>query len=545
MMEAKLTMKIFLSPKKDNRFTAIIISLIFSCIVLIHNQPTNGDAAVYFRSSIAYSEGGISAAIYYYAWPFFSIVLHYVSRLTSLSLLNSGLLINTVLCALLVWGFITIIKELGGNYQTQLIAAVVILLYPYINHFRDNILRDMGYWTFYILAFLYLLRFSAAHRWRYAILWNIAIALATLFRIEGILFAAFAPLFILFKPTLRLPARIGNCLKIYMIPIAIVIAGLITLYSIGTLDFLQGSRVSELLKQIQGGGSKILSALELASTQASTYVLDFYSRHNGLVFVLGGLLGILCNQIVVNLGPVYAILTLHGFLGRRTAFTWDGKAIIVSFATINLLLFAWFMTQHLFISKRYTTAFSLLLLLFVVYSISGIIENYQRKRSMGKGALMLLLILALCYNFIGSLGHFGTNKTYLVEAGQWLKAHSSSKHPIYSNSAQILLYAGRTGNKAWDIDTNKINLTDPEFLGNPEKIETNIVINKHLFRGQTEKMINVLLKSSTPYDYIVLELSRHRSNKIADELEEKLDVERMKVFSNKKGDRVYIYKAVD
>lgn len=545
MMEAKLTMKVVLSPKKDIRFVAVIISLIFSCIVLAYNQPTNGDAIVYFRSAIAYGEGGISAALYYYGWPFFSLLLHYITSFTHISLLNAGLLLNTILCALLVWGFISIIKALGGNYRMQCIAAMIILIYPYINHFRDNILRDMGYWAFYIVAMLYIIRFSNQRNWRNAILWNIAIGLATLFRIEGVIFAAFAPLFILFDPSLRFSSRIGNCLKLYSLPILIVLIGLIAILVIGDFHFLQSSRINEVLVQIQLGGSKSLNVLQTAASQASTYILNYYARHNSMAFVLGGLFTIFCTQIIINLGPVYSVLALHGVLKQRMQIKWNGKAIITSFTVINLMLFAWFMSQRLFISKRYTTGLALLLLIFVVYSVASILEKPRRKRSITRSCAIFLVAIALCYNLIGGLGHFGTNKSYIVKAGKWLKENSSSEDPIYSNTVQVFLYTERTGNNAWDIDLDRINAMQKNGKNGPDALQFNLIQNQHVFKGQTEKFISTLLNSPTQYDYLVLELSRHHDNEIAEKLEGKLDVEKVKTFQNKKGDRVYIYKVVD
>src|SRR6185437_14432921 len=111
----------------------------------------------------------------------------------------------------------------GGDRQTQIFAAIVILLFPYLNHDRDNILRDFGYYAFGLISLYYFIRYFKYPNWRNAICWNVSIVIATLFRVEGLILSALAPLALLFQTQVEFKQRFTSLIKIYSLPFIIAL----------------------------------------------------------------------------------------------------------------------------------------------------------------------------------------------------------------------------------------------------------------------------------------------------------------------------------
>ena len=78
------------------------------------------------------------------------------------------------------------------------LAAGVILLSHELNSVREYIIRDHGFWTFYLSSLFFLLRFFKKPIKSYALGFSLSLAIATLFRVEGSLFLLFLPFYLLY-----------------------------------------------------------------------------------------------------------------------------------------------------------------------------------------------------------------------------------------------------------------------------------------------------------------------------------------------------------
>ena len=159
------------------------LSILFSILELLPANPIDTDALYYVRAGQAYLQGGVHAALLMYRWPFFSILSAWLTQLTGFEIQTSLHVINTLLQAMIVVCFIALVKQLGADARTQRFAALVILIYPFLNYIRVYATRDSGYWAFGLLAVYFLLKFMATARLRYALLWGIAMGVASLFPI--------------------------------------------------------------------------------------------------------------------------------------------------------------------------------------------------------------------------------------------------------------------------------------------------------------------------------------------------------------------------
>lgn len=167
---------------------AAICSTLFSLWAVFRLDLVNNDAIVYLRTAEAYTQGGFNAALQTYGWPFYSIFIAWIQQISSLSYQQSAFLLNSAFFIVICSAFIKLVQLLGANTRVQWWSALLILVYPQLNNYRDFIIRDIGYWAFYLLAIVALASYIQQRKNRHLFLWTLYITMATLFRVEGIFF---------------------------------------------------------------------------------------------------------------------------------------------------------------------------------------------------------------------------------------------------------------------------------------------------------------------------------------------------------------------
>ena len=78
-------------------------------------------------------------------------------------------------------------------------ALGVILLSHQFNSVRQYIVRDHGFWAFYLVSLYFLLKYVEDVSWKNALAWSASLLMATLFRIEGAIFLLTLPCCVLFS----------------------------------------------------------------------------------------------------------------------------------------------------------------------------------------------------------------------------------------------------------------------------------------------------------------------------------------------------------
>lgn len=514
-MFANLQSKVkYLANNYHYYLLAIIGSLIFSYLALSYQQPFNVDGIKYLNTATAFLHGGIHAAIDSYGWPFYSVLIAIVSKLSTLSLENSAFLLNAILNTLTILAFISLIKELGGNGRTQFFGALVILIYPFLNHDRDNILRDFGYYAFALLSLLYFIRFLRTPNWRFALMWGISALIATLFRIEGSVILLAAPLVILVIPKLSLLQRLRTLLKLNTVNI---------LCGIGFLSWLiikkqqmvgNLGRLTEPLFYLQKGFYIIGNNLHAKTELLRQTIFSDNLVHPVTTFLLAGLAGVFVLSLLSTMGLFSLILTYHAFRYRLIP---AEKMVFLGWYTylvLNIIIVCVFLLTQFFLSERYLVLLCLLLLLSTPFSLTTIYSNWSANKDCftGKKWVFPLTCIFLAAMLVNSLGHFGVSKTYIIQTGKWVADNTPQESRVFSNDAQLFYYCHRDGEKNLTR-----NISDENMLVNLQKIN---------------------LKN---YNYLVLTI-RHNQADIEHQLLDFLKTSPIKEFYNNRGDKTLIIK---
>jgi hypothetical protein len=481
-----------------------VTSILFSIWNNLNETVINPDAICYILSADAIAQSGWKAIMQTCPqahWAFYSMLIYSVAHLFSLSSLYAAYGINGFFSLVSVITFIALVREMGGNKKILCFAALTILCFHEFNVVRQYIVRDHGFWTFYLISIFFLFRYFRYERLFYAIGFYFSLILATLFRIEGAIFLLLLPMASWWIPDFTYKKRFYYFL-ILTLPLILIF---ITL-----LIYLQHhlGRVNEVMLQLQHGVHITLSHFEDNQLKLAKYILKQDAVRNAGLFLFLALTVWYGFYIIISLSLGYALLLVYGLYNKNiknikiNLINKLNKRILIFYIIINIGITFIYFVQQMFLSKRYLVALSLTLMLFIPFIIDDLVKKWRAQKN--ARVILSISILLILISAIGSLIHFGHSKKYIKEAGDWLSHHVQNQEKLYTNDLQLMFYS-----KYYKLDIFKI---------------------LPVFKNQ-----NILLKENwRQYDYIALRINQRDEFKSIQQLPEK-------VFNNKRGDRVVIY----
>lgn len=477
---------------RNNLFygSIIFLNILISYGMLLYQQPFNVDGILYLNASQVYLTQGLHAAMQIYPWPLYSVLLAKISQFTSLSLLQTAFLLNAIFTSILVFYFVRLIHLLGGTFRHQCWAAALILLYPYLNHDRYNVLRDFGYYAFFVTSLYYFIAFLNTHKIRDALLWQITLMIATGFRIEGAVLLSLCPIAVLLIPAESFRQKIINFFKSsWILLIALIIA------SICFKSFWHFGRIPDLASALSL--DQLIPLLSQKITALQQQVLNIPGKDDAWLFLTAGIIAVFFHTALETLGFILSALFIYTCLTKSIQIQTKARHGLVVYATIIILTLIVFLLHQLFLVGRYIAPLILICLLLLPF---GLEHLWQKKHWAAK----LIVISILLFNTGASFGQFGPSKTYLIEAGKWIEANTPVNSHIYANNAQLSYYASRN----------------------------NLLYDPNLLLQQTH---------FNDYNYIAITL-RHTDNMMTEQqLLQITGHPPLKVFQNKRGDKTFIF----
>ncbi|MEA3332542.1 MAG: phospholipid carrier-dependent glycosyltransferase, partial [Pseudomonadota bacterium] len=196
---------------------AVLLSFILSLWVSFTGGIVNLDGILYLNVADLLGKGDFSGAAELYGWFFYPLLIAGVHKISGFGLEMSAHLLTALFSALLTYAFLACVRELGGNRKILFLAAIIIIFHPVFMEFRAKIFRDHGYLAFYLLGVLCFLKFYGLPLWRYAFLWGLSMLVATLFRIEGLLFLSMLPTAIIFNKSFTLSKRLYHFARAHLV----------------------------------------------------------------------------------------------------------------------------------------------------------------------------------------------------------------------------------------------------------------------------------------------------------------------------------------
>lgn len=424
----------------------LIASILFSLIVIFQQDLLNKDGVLYVGVADLLQNWRFKDAVALYPWPFFSLLIAAFDMVTGVGLDASAYILVTIFDAAMLVAFILIVKELGGDTRVQIAAVVVVFSLAYLNENRADVIRDHGYWCFYLTSLLLYIKFYKSPGLWLGLGWSAVMLLGALFRIEGLVVWLALPLIVLLRSDTSIRMKVRYLLMSYLLHI--LIGSLFVAYLlVSSDDLLLTTRLGDfklLFGQLLDGLSvdmeRRMSVLEKG-------VLDpRYSSDFAVPSIVGILLIILGSKIITTVTlPLISLFFVPSLraklknLDARTVF------VLVWAGAISMSVLSAILIPRFFLSARWVLPFAFSFLLFVPFMLVRAMGNWNAskgRRRKGITAMYLLLAVLIAYGFLDGLISTSASKYYVKESGIWIKQNLDKGKKVYANDSRIHHYAG-------------------------------------------------------------------------------------------------------
>ena len=418
-------------------------SLLLSLWLIAIDPLVNRDAIIYLRSADAYLQHGFVASQELFGRPLISICFATIHQLTGIPLLYAGQLLNSLFYALLCVGFVATVRALGGDRRVQLIAAIVILSHPILNDHRSSIMRDPAYWAFIMLAFRELLLYSRAPSLGGQLRWFAYVAIASLFRFEGLFFAVLAPLSLLAMRNSEHKWRL--CLRLWL-PQAIVVG-----IAMGTALFIKSTMdpSARLFPAIERYIRKLFSLPDAFAELSASFgesMLGFSSQDDATLALVSGLAAVLLITILRAIMWPWVLVLLWGWKDRISSrLRPDDVILLNSHLLISLTYLAAFTLINRFMLERYACQLVIFLLLYLPFILNSLWHDASKP---WKKLLVLALLLGMS---LDSLYNTDYRKAFIRDARDWVLVNTPEAASIASNDKYLAYFSQRDFD--WDYAT--------------------------------------------------------------------------------------------
>jgi hypothetical protein len=427
---------------------AILLSFLLSVISFNYLlYPAIGvDGVLYLRCAEAYNQGGLKAAMVLYQWPFYSILIAYLHQL-GLSYITAAYFLNTLLQAWVIYFFIRIVFHFNPTPRLGLWALLCILCYSTLNGQRTLLVRDFGYWAFYLTAFWAAVSFLKTEKQQYLWLFGLNILIAALFRVEGVVIAVSTVFLFFCMPGWSFFARCRNSL-IMAWPFWL---GVALFAVIGSHNLYGGGRLQEIYNILLHGASRVLQNETQVVRLLETALRPYYPFIHTEQLYYSMLIGFFIYKVIISPNLVYTGLAVYAWLQKALRLNCREKILWHGLIIVQLLMLFIFLMNQLFLTSRYVLALSLLILLWVPFGIEHI---YQKSRIAQPKWRLIITIAMVCFFTFGLLSsfvHIGASKDYLYNTTRWLQKHTRVEDRIAINDA-IVLYQVKGAIPTWNED---------------------------------------------------------------------------------------------
>lgn len=396
-------------------------SLLLSLIAVMGTATVGRDAALYIDIARKVTEHGPSVAWLTFDWPWFSLLLAATHTVLHIPLELSAYL----WCGLFFAGTCALMVDCVCQRSPQVArwACLVVLAMPAVNAFRNDIIRECGFWFFCTLALWLALRWHARGGWLRAALIHLAIVAAALFRLEAVLLLPALGLWQL--SNLRSSGQRLRLMQFILLPVLGLIAALV-------LGALSSVRVAAYLEMINP--RNVFASFGLLSDQFANSLVNKYSRDEAGRIVFFGILASMSITFVKLMGPFSAPFLLRRNWSVLSTYWRDYRPFAWA-ALIYVVVLILFYVKEQFMNTRYLSFLNLLFVPVLALALDAFFRQFPR---WGK-ALVAVGVLVMLANVVS----ISPGKPHYVEAGHWMEAHTDRETPAYFEDGRISYYAGR------------------------------------------------------------------------------------------------------
>lgn len=432
---------------KKSHFYLILVLLamvLATRVQYIQHGWINPDTVLYFESARLIALGQFKEAVGIFNWPMYSLCIAAAHKITTLNIHHSAQLLTVLFFAITTFSFTKIIELGGGNHKSMFAGALILFSSLYIvGDVLEMLMRDQGFWACFLTSLVFFIRFKTKHQYRDAFFWQVFAVLATLFRIEAIMYLLFLPLALLFEKDQSWKQRISHLIKCNFLNILVGIAIGLALAFSSQLSMQSFGRLKEVFtsKLFQELTYNLVTRGQIMSEQ----VLGKYLEEFAIVGLLLTFAYVMIVKAITTTGLVNFVLAAFSNQQKKlikpaTRATIQATAII-AFVTMGLII-----TKVFVLSSRYVVALAFMLMLMAAFQLGKILtECSQGKTKKGSSKILITLILLfMAGSILKNVWPKADGYNYIKTAAEWAKQHEFEDHKIFFQDVRLRYYSNLT-----------------------------------------------------------------------------------------------------
>lgn len=486
----------------DIQALAALCSVVLSIWSLFLHPVINHDGVTYLRTAAGLAADTQDVRLYY--WPFYSYLIQWAQLLTNVDLLTAARIINILLDALLAFAFVHLVAEAGGDNKTKWWALVIILSLPYLNDNRSEIIRDHGYWAFFTLAAVFYFRMYRQFKLSTLLGWVASLLLATLFRIEGLVFLAMAPLGLLLNDAQGVKQRLKWVATLYL---PLLLVAVLWFFMADSLSLFQG-RITELQRYFQDFINIFQQDFPHKAALLKQKVLPHVGQDIATFSIyLIPLLMIAKDVITAVTIPYMLILVFRSYFKPRLADDNLTKAWLY-LVLLNVVLLLVFVLIRQIMVARYVMPLAFLLLIPVSFALADFFTRAKQSHQAKHKVVYYAILLGVVMLFADGLISTSERKTYIIDAADWVRENLPQESVLASND---------------------------------DLLKFHFYVNQGYMDEVQYQTVDIRFQTIKNARYLVLPVKRGKPNNQGLEKIKGFTFEKQTEFLNKKGDGYIIY----
>lgn len=492
-----ITAKLYtLTHKQLIALFTLVSALLTAWIMYLQHGWITDDSVLYFEVARLFAEGEWQQGFALYGWPLYPGLIAILHKVSGLGIQSAAQAWNIFFFALTTYSFLTLIRLAGGNRQAVIGGALLLFSTPYIvGDILPMLLRDEGFWAFFLLSLGFLLKFQRTGQFKYALYWQIFIIIAMLFRIEAFVYLLLVPLFIFRNNTHPLQKRLRSYGQTQILTLSAGIGlGLLLAFSPG-LQLEDLGRIRELFTTFSRLYAQLTDGLAAKAQLVGELILGKYLDDYGMLSVLLTLVSIVIIKIIGATGlPAMLMLALPQPERLRHLHE-EAREIIIWVIAVGVAIASIILLNRFILSSRYLAPLAFMLLLLGAFALSNIWDYLRGKGSgkPGKQFALSVILLLLCINFIKNLLPPAADHNFEQAAVSWVKDNNPREGTVFISDAKLRYYAGqpydgRSDPWQWTLQAIRNNsIHDYDYLLlslNGENVEQSQYLDKILMQHE-------------------------------------------------------------
>jgi len=432
------------SENKNGLLYIICISLTFKAFLFMSDSVVNKDGLLYIAAAQKFAEGNFSEGISIYQMPFYPLLIAIVHFLIP-DWVTAGRMISVVFVVLTLIPLYYTTNELFDR-KAAFWACLAFAIAPVPNRWADSIIRDSGFIFCMAWTVFFALRSIQSQR----IIFFAAAALlswiSVLFRLEGIIFILFFPVYLFALCVNRENDKISLLKGAFLWILFLLVFSVVFISAFGWDGIISLNRGRDIIIQVQKfftfgfmDNYYVISEQLINLEKFSPYpggMQNFAetARHYIPIIYLFGLF----ETLIVVLFPLFAVPLFWGFKDSMQ----KKRIFILCVFSAFMFMAYYFLIKEDFIQKRSLSVPALLLYPWIGAGIQRLFEYLSVRFS--KRAFATVLVLFILLPVYQSIEHELEEDMSLMAAAEWIEKEANpEKLKIVTPDARFLYYAGR------------------------------------------------------------------------------------------------------